>query len=178
VQSDKKRMEYVMDMIEKQMDLTTLKKDKNYTKLYYWAVTKLTMMKPLYWSLVIVLGISAASLVAMAADGAKITLGAVAYFMGSPLFATVIVVFVLPRMVFKMNLKRRQEVYGDAYRVITNPNGLSIGGKVIPWDGKYTRWEGKYGIVMTRGMQIITLFPKHLYTEEEYQKVKGWLQLP
>lgn len=166
-----------MEQIEKKMDLTTLKQDRKYKKLYYWAVSKLSMMKPLYWSLVIVVAISAYGFLSLWEKGTEVPWQAVAYFGGLPLIAVAVVVLGMPRVIFNTNLKRGLEVYGESYRVMTNQNGVSINGKVIPWGGKYQRWEGKYGIIMVRGMQILTLFPKHLYTEDEYQKLKQWMQL-
>lgn len=166
-----------MEQFEKIIDLKKLAQDKQYKRLYYWAVTKLSMMKPLYWALVIVVAISGYGFVSLFEGGGEISVAAMCYFGGLPLVAVLVVVFGMPRMIFRMNLKRGVEIYGDAYRVMSNPNGVSINGKVIPWSAKYQRWEGRYGIIMIRGMQIITLFPKHLYTEEEYGKLKEWMQL-
>lgn len=164
-------------MIEKQTDIEMLKRDAKYKKLYYWGVSKMSIMKPLYWTLALVVVISMYGLFAAWRDGMPLTLPVVVYFGGFPLIAVGFVVFGMPRMVFKRNLQRRQEVFGDVYRIMTNSNGVSINGKVIPWDGKYRRWEGKYGIAMINGSHIISLFPKHLYSEEEYKQLKEWLQL-
>ncbi len=167
-----------MECIEKKMDLRTLKQDKRYRKLYYWAVSRLSMMKPLYWSLVIAVAVSGYGLVSLMEETGGIPVEAWCYFAGLPVLAAAVAVIGMPRMILNMNLKRGLEIYGDSYGVMSNANGVSIHGKVIPWDAKYQRWEGKYGIAMTMGMRIVTVFPKHLYTEEEYQKLKGWMQLP
>ena len=166
-----------MESFEKQLNLKTLMNDKQYKKLYFWAVSKLSMMKPLYWSLVLVVAISAYGAISLVEKGETVPWEVWGYFLGLPLVAAVVVVVGLPRMVFRTNLKQRLEVRGESYRVMCNANGVSINGKLVLWDSKYQRWEGKYGIAMTRGMQIVTLFPKHLYTDEEYRKLKEWMQL-